>query len=58
MCHKAFDAFLPTLNFVPACFVTNKSTNKISIYLDDDDPETIIHVRLMVWCNIHKQRKA
>ena len=56
MCHKAFGAFLPTLNFVPVCFVTNKSTNKICIYFDDD-PETIIHVRLMVWCNIYKQSK-
>ena len=26
--------------------------------IDDDDPETIIHVRLMVWCNIYKQQKA
>ena len=22
---------------------------------DEDDPETIIHVRLMVWCNISKE---
>ena len=25
---------------------------------DDDDPETIIHVRLIAWCNRYEQRKA
>ena len=24
----------------------------------DDDPETIIHVRLMTWCNRYKQHKS
>ena len=36
---------------------------KKNINLDDDnfdvdDPETIIHVRLMTWCNRYKQLKA
>ena len=25
---------------------------------DEDDPETVIHIRLMAWCNRYKQRKA
>ena len=25
---------------------------------DDDDPENIIYIRLMAWCNRYKQRKA
>ena len=25
---------------------------------DEDDPETIIHVRLIAWCNRYKQYKA
>lgn len=25
---------------------------------DDDDPKTIINVRLMAWCNRYKNRKA
>ena len=25
---------------------------------NDDDPETIIHVRFMAWCNRFQQRKA
>ena len=35
--------------------------NNINLYddnFDDDDPETIIHVRLMAWCNRYKQRKV
>ena len=39
------------------------SVDLININLDDinfeeDDPETIVHVRLMAWCNRFKQRKA
>lgn len=29
MCHKAFYAFLPTLTFVPDCFVTTKIIEKL-----------------------------
>ena len=25
---------------------------------DEDNSEIIIHIRLMVWCNAHKQHKA
>ena len=25
---------------------------------NDDDPENIIYIRLMAWCNRYKQRKA
>ena len=25
---------------------------------DEDNPEIIIHIRLMVWCNAYKQHKA
>ena len=28
------------------------------VNFDEDDPETIIHVRLLAWCNIYKQRKS
>ena len=39
----------------------NVDLNNIS--LDDDsfdngDPKTIIHVRLLAWCNAYKQNKA
>ena len=29
-----------------------------NINLDDDHPETIIHVRLMAWCNRYKELKV
>ena len=35
--------------------------NNINLDDDDfheDDPETIIHVRLIAWCNRYKQHKA
>ena len=28
------------------------------VNFDEDDPETIIHVRLMAWCNRYKKRKV
>ena len=28
------------------------------INYDEDDPETIIHVRLMTWCKRYKQHKS
>ena len=42
-------------------FLVNVDLNNISLggdNFDDDNPETIIHVRLMVWCNRYKQCKA
>ena len=38
-----------------------KDLNNINLNADnfgEDDPETIIHVRLMAWCNRFKQRKT
>ena len=32
--------------------------NLDEINFEEDDPETIVHVRLMAWCNRFKQRKA
>ena len=32
--------------------------NLDDVSFDEDDPKNIIHVRLMVWCNRFKQRKA
>ena len=32
--------------------------NLDDINFDEDDPESIIHVRLMTWCYRFKQRKA
>ena len=36
--------------------LNNVSLNKDNF--DDDDPETVTHVRLMTWCNGQKQHKA
>ena len=47
--------------FSDAMCLANIYLNSISLdYVKshDDDPETIIHVRVMVWCNRYKQRKA
>ena len=41
--------------------LANIGLNSISldyVKFHDDDPETIIHVRVMAWCNRYKQRKA
>ena len=32
--------------------------NLDDVNCDGDDPETIIHVRLMAWCSSYKQHKA
>ena len=42
-------------------FLVNVDLNNVSHggdNFDDDSPETIIHVRRMVWCNRYKQCKA
>ena len=36
--------------------LNNINLDNASFY--EDDPETIIHFRLMSWCNRFKQRKA
>ena len=36
--------------------LNNVNTNDDNF--DNDDPETVIHVRLITWCNRHKQQKA
>ena len=28
------------------------------VYFDDDDPETIIHVRLLAWCNRYSKKEV
>ena len=41
--------------------LANVNLNNVSlddVNFDDDDPETIIHVRLMAQCNRYKQHKA
>ena len=44
--------------------IVNVGFNNFKIHddnFDDDeegDPKTIIHIRLMAWCNRYKQRKA
>ena len=71
MCDKATDDFLLPLTFVTDWFVTSKMIKKLhtSLFTDDninlddvnfdeDDPETIIHIRLMAWHNKPKQCKA
>ena len=98
ICDKVVDICLPTLNFLPDCFVTNEMLEKLdniafsiddidlndadcdnvtlfsndiglvtidlnNINIDDDnfeeeDPETIVLIRVIVWYNRYKQRIA
>ena len=37
MCDEAVNVFLPTLNFVPHCLVTNKMVKKLSTALYSDE---------------------
>ena len=60
------DIDLDDVNFDIVTFFRDDMVHDIMdlnyINLDDnnfhDDPETIIHVRLMAWCNRYKQYKA
>ena len=41
--------------------LVNVYLNNVSledVNFDNDDPETIIHVKFMVWCNRYKQHKT
>ena len=37
---------------------TLNSINLVNDSFDEEDPESIIHVRFMAWCNRFKQRKV
>ena len=47
MCDKAVDYFLPVLKFVLDWFFTSNMINLDDVNFDEDDPKTIIHIRLM-----------
>ena len=56
-----FNTDSDVLFFSDAMCLANIGLNSISldyVKFHDDDPETIIHVRVMAWCNRYKQRKA
>ena len=66
--HANDDILFYKENFDEVTFIVNQrhilavGLDKINLDNDnnfyEDDPDTIIHVRLLVWCNEFKKRKA